>query len=187
MPGVDASLGDRDPVQGAVELAVAAAVEAVALVFAGAGVEWGDAGVASQLGVGSEAGDRADLAEQLRGAQGPAAGKLEQPWRERLRARPQFALELADRAGQAAATSEQVAGGPHLRCLLSAGELPCDPIDPDGAVERAQRHRQGRVELVQVPAQPLLARRRSATRSSRWSTEQLQLPQRLLAGTRTVQ
>ena len=31
---VDAALGDRDPVQGAVELAVAAAVEAVALVFA---------------------------------------------------------------------------------------------------------------------------------------------------------
>jgi len=31
---MDASLGDRDSVEGAVELAVAAAVEAVALVFA---------------------------------------------------------------------------------------------------------------------------------------------------------
>jgi hypothetical protein len=31
---VDAALGDGDPVEGAVELAVAAAVEAVALVFA---------------------------------------------------------------------------------------------------------------------------------------------------------
>ena len=31
---VDAALGDRDAVEGAVELAVAAAVEAVALVFA---------------------------------------------------------------------------------------------------------------------------------------------------------
>jgi len=43
---VDAALGDGDAVQGAVELAVAAAVEAVALVFAGAGVEGSDAGVA---------------------------------------------------------------------------------------------------------------------------------------------
>ena len=32
--GVDSALGDGDAVQGAVELAVAAAVEAVALVFA---------------------------------------------------------------------------------------------------------------------------------------------------------
>jgi hypothetical protein len=44
-------LGDRDAVQGAVELAVAAAVEAVALVFAGASVEWCDAGVTGQLRV----------------------------------------------------------------------------------------------------------------------------------------
>jgi hypothetical protein len=48
---VDAALCDGDPVQGAVELAVAAAVEAVALVFAGAGVEWCDAGVTGQLRV----------------------------------------------------------------------------------------------------------------------------------------
>jgi hypothetical protein len=34
---VVASLSDRDPVEGSVELAVAAAVEAVALVFAAAG------------------------------------------------------------------------------------------------------------------------------------------------------
>jgi hypothetical protein len=50
-------------------LSVAAAVEAVALVFAGAGVEWCDAGVAGELGVCAEAVDRADLAEQLRGAE----------------------------------------------------------------------------------------------------------------------
>jgi hypothetical protein len=55
---VDARLRDRDPVQGAVELAVAAAVEAVAAVFAGAGFERGDAGVAGELSVGVEALDR---------------------------------------------------------------------------------------------------------------------------------
>jgi hypothetical protein len=48
---VDAALGDRDPVQGAVELAVAAAVESVALSFAAAGVEGCDAGVAGELRV----------------------------------------------------------------------------------------------------------------------------------------
>ena len=46
---VDAALGDGDAVEGAVELAVAAAVEAVALVFAGAGVEGCDAGVAGEV------------------------------------------------------------------------------------------------------------------------------------------
>jgi hypothetical protein len=52
-------------VQRAVELAVAAAVESVALVFAGAGVERGDAGVAGQLSIRVEAVDRADFAEQF--------------------------------------------------------------------------------------------------------------------------
>ena len=81
---VHAALGDGDAVQGAVELAVAAAVETVALVFAGAGVEWCDAGVAGELRIRGEAVDRADLAEQFGGAQGSAAGELEQPWCERL-------------------------------------------------------------------------------------------------------
>ena len=80
---VDAALGDGDAVEGAVELAVAAAVEAVALVFAGAGVEGCDAGVAGELRVGWEAVDRADLAEQFGGAQGTATGKLKQPGRQR--------------------------------------------------------------------------------------------------------
>jgi hypothetical protein len=44
-------------------LAVAAAVEAVALVLAGACLEWCDAGVAGELCVGVEAVDRADLAQ----------------------------------------------------------------------------------------------------------------------------
>jgi hypothetical protein len=62
-------------VQGAVELAVAAAVEAVALVFAAAGVEGCDAGVAGELRVGVEAVDRSDLAEQLRGSERPCGSQ----------------------------------------------------------------------------------------------------------------
>jgi len=81
-----AALRDRDAVEGAVQLAVAAAVESVSLVFAGAGVEWCDASVAGELGVRAEAVDRPDLGEQLGGADGAAAGQLQQPWRECLRA-----------------------------------------------------------------------------------------------------
>ena len=48
---MDAALGDRDSVEGAVELAVAAAVESVALSFAAAGIEGCDAGVTGELGI----------------------------------------------------------------------------------------------------------------------------------------
>jgi len=137
---VDAALGDGDAVEGAVELAVAAAVEAVALVFAGAGVEGCDAGVACELGVGWEAVDRADLAQQLRGAERSAAGQLEQPRRDRCRACVEVAVELADRATQRAAAAEQIACDPHLRRLLTAGQPPSHPVEPDGAVERPEGH-----------------------------------------------
>ena len=76
---VDACLCDRDAVQGAVELAVAATVEPVALVLAGAGFERCDAGVAGKLGVCVEALDRADLGEQFGGAEWAAAGQLTMP------------------------------------------------------------------------------------------------------------
>src|SRR5207244_9007386 len=114
------------PVQGAVELAVAAAVEAVALVFAGAGVEWCDAGVAGKLRVCWEAVDRADLAEQLRGAQGTTAGKLQQPGRQCGRACVELAVELADRAGQCPAAADEVACDPHLCGLFASRELPAE-------------------------------------------------------------
>jgi hypothetical protein len=93
---VDASLRDRDPVQGAVQLAVAAAIEPVALVLARAGVERCDAGVAGKLGIGAEAGDRSDFAEQLGGGQAAAAGQFEQPRRGRRGLRFEFAVELCD-------------------------------------------------------------------------------------------
>jgi hypothetical protein len=102
---VDAALGDRDPVQRAVELAVAAAVEAVALVFAGARIQRCDAGVAGELRVGCEAVDRSDLAEQLGGTERSATGQLKQPGCERLGACLQLAVELADRVRQRAAAA----------------------------------------------------------------------------------
>ena len=52
---VAAGAGDDDAMKRRVDLAVAAAVEPVALVLAGAGVERGDAGVAGELRVRLEA------------------------------------------------------------------------------------------------------------------------------------
>ncbi len=66
-------MGDRDLVEGSIELAVAAAVEALALDATAAGFERGDAGVAGELGVACEACDRTDLAEQLCGSHWSAA------------------------------------------------------------------------------------------------------------------
>src|SRR5262249_57658423 len=65
---VDAALGDRDPVQGAVELAVAAAVEPGTAPLAGAGLERGDAGVAGGAGGVGGTPRRGELAEALCGA-----------------------------------------------------------------------------------------------------------------------
>jgi len=95
---MDAALRHGDPVQGAVELPIAAAVEPVAPALARAGLERSDAGVAGELGVACEALDRADLAEQLGGAERSAAGQLEQARGERLRARLELALECDDLA-----------------------------------------------------------------------------------------
>ena len=145
---VDAALRDRDSVQGAVELAVAAAVEPVALLLAGAGFEWGDAGVTGQLGVACEAVDRADLAEQLGRAERAAAGEREQPRRGRLGARLQLALEFGDRTGQLSAAPKEVASDPHLGRLFAMGEPPSEPLEPDAAVERPERHQERRISHV---------------------------------------
>jgi hypothetical protein len=71
---VHAALGDCDPVEGAVELAVAAAVEAVASVFPRACVQWCDAGVAGELGVGAKRSIGPILPSSLAALSGPQPG-----------------------------------------------------------------------------------------------------------------
>jgi hypothetical protein len=74
--GIQSALGDRESVQRAVELAVAAAVEAVAVCLSGGG--GGRAGGAGELGVGGEAVSSGDLADQLGRGQRAAAAFGEQ-------------------------------------------------------------------------------------------------------------
>ena len=76
--GVAAGAGERDAVNGGVDLAVAAAVEAVAVGLAGADGDRRDAGGACELGVGGEAVGAGDLADELGGGQRPEAGLGEQ-------------------------------------------------------------------------------------------------------------
>jgi hypothetical protein len=71
--GVAAGSGDGDAVNGGVDLAVAAAVEPVAVGLARADWDWCDACRARKLGVGREAFGAGDLADQLRGRERPEA------------------------------------------------------------------------------------------------------------------
>jgi hypothetical protein len=52
---------------------------------------------------------------------------------------------------------DQVAGEPHLQLLLAPRKPTRNALQLRGAVEAPQRHLVGRVELMQMPTQPLLA------------------------------
>ena len=66
-------------------------------------------------------------------------------------------VELGDLAVERAATGDELARESHLELLLLAGEPAADALQVGGAGEHPQRHLVGRVELVQVPAQPLMS------------------------------
>ncbi len=68
----------------------------------------------------------------------------------------QLAIELEDRAGEAAAAADELAGDPYLDALIVSSEPPREPVEPHGPVERSGGESERGVELVQVPAQPLL-------------------------------
>ena len=103
-------------------------------------------------------------------------GKPEQLWCDRARPCLQLVVELEDRSGEAAAPAEQFACDPHLGRLLATGERAAEPLQPDCAVERTERDLEGRVELVQVPAQPLLAATSFVDEVGAMGDQQLQLP-----------
>ena len=75
---VPAALDDGQLVQCGVELPVSVAVEAVASLLAGGGIERCDAGEARELRVGAKSSDPAGLADELSGDQSSAALQLEE-------------------------------------------------------------------------------------------------------------
>ena len=81
--------------------------------------------------------DAGDLADQLGGGQRAAAG-LSSSSAARVRDQGrELAFELADRAGQLADPADQLAGDPHPRCLLGAGEPAAEAVQPDAPVQAA--------------------------------------------------
>ena len=136
--GVEAAFADGEAVQGAVELAVAAAVEAVA-----------DRVRPEEAGIGADPAIRASfasVAKRSTPAISPtsfAAISTPQPrsassrgatWATRQR---EFALERVDRLGQLADAAQLVARDPHPGGLLGAREAASEPL-------RASARRSGR-------------------------------------------
>jgi hypothetical protein len=102
--GVAAGAGDGDAMDRGVDLAVAAAVQAMAVGLAGADGDRRDAGGAGEFGVGREAGGAGDLADELGRRERPQAGLGEQLWRDLGDQVGDVALERLDRVRELAVT-----------------------------------------------------------------------------------
>lgn len=134
-----------------------------------------------------EAIDRADLGKQLGGSERAATRQLEQR-RRRLRGPPlELAVELEDRAGQLAAMHDQFARDPHLHLRWPAGEPTADTIKMHRSVERFRGDEECWVELMQVPAQPLLRAAALVDEIIAMVDQQFQLSKRLLVRARAAQ
>ena len=151
--GVVAGLGEREAVERAVELAVAAGVEAVAI---GASRGRGDrrgAGDAGELGVAGEACDAGDLADQLGGGQRAAAAVGEQPRRERGDERGEFGSRSVI-ARVSSRTRRSSSRAMRTRAVCSArARRAGDARLPAWRGQRAQRDLELGPEVVQLPAQ----------------------------------
>jgi hypothetical protein len=60
-------------------------------------------------------------------------------------------VEVADRARERTDARNQFARKAHLELLVLAGEPAADTLEVRGPGEQPQRHREGRIELVEVP------------------------------------
>jgi hypothetical protein len=168
-----AALHDRDPVQGAVELAVAASVEPVSLPATRGSRDRGDAGMAGEVGLAREALDVGRLGEDLGRGQGAAALQ-----REQLRGAPSH--ESAELGFQARALARELARHPHPRLLVQPGEPPADALQPAQPVQRPGRDVQLRDQIVQVPAQSVLHARALADQVLAVVEQQLDLKRPLV-------
>src|SRR3954451_23727756 len=128
--GVAAGASDGDAVDGGVDLAVAAAVEAVAVGLARADRDRRQTGGAREFGVGGEAAGAGDLADELGGGQWPEAGLGEQLRRDLGDQAGDLGLECLDRLRELADAAQFVAGDAHAHRLLGAREPTGDARAP---------------------------------------------------------
>ena len=137
---------------------------------------------ARKLGVRAEAVDRADLGEQLGGDDAGAAGQLEQCWCKLGSTLFELVVELADHPVQRPAAADELARQPRLHLSWLTVEPATHPLELGGPAELPQRDLEGRVERVQVPAQPLLTASPLVDQIVAVIDQQLQITQNLLAG-----
>jgi hypothetical protein len=146
VPGgwVRLSLADRDAVKGAVELAVAAAIESVASAVSRGGGDRGDAGEAGELGVGAEAPRPGGLGDLLgAGSRRPTRGRSG-PWS--LLGASETAAEAIEPDDPIEATGRELQLGPEVvqvpaQAALVLGAGPDEilavveqELDPQGAL-----------------------------------------------------
>jgi hypothetical protein len=96
------------------------------------------------------------ISEQLCGGDGAAAGQLEQRWGCLLDALLEFEVESGDRLVHRAAAGDELARDADLNRFGLAGEPAPDALEMRSPAEHPGGDCERRVELVEVPAQPLL-------------------------------
>jgi hypothetical protein len=152
------ALGDGDPVQRGVELAIAAAVEALTVAASGGRGDRSGPALAGEVLVGREALGAGGATDDRGGRDHAAAFQRKQAGPLVSDQALELALERLDGAGEFPDATQFIARDPHARGLLQRAQAPRDPIQPHGTVERAGRDLclQLGVELEQVPAQAAL-------------------------------
>ena len=151
-----AHLRDRDAVQGGVQLAVAATVQAVAIGAAARDRHGGDAGVHGEARLAGEAQGACGLANEAGGGETTAAGQGEQLGGELGGELRDLALQGVDLHREAAAAACEVEGDAHLHPGRQGGERLLEAGQPAGAAQGLGRHLERHAEVVQVPAQAAL-------------------------------
>jgi hypothetical protein len=154
---VDPAARDRDDVQGAVELAVAATVQAVAVASPGGSRNRCDAGQPGELSVAGEALCARGLADQDRGAQRATAGLCEQLWAMGANEVAQLALERLGFPCERGDALDLLASDTDPGGLWQRPEPAGDALQLAGVVELARWNLrlELRVEHHEVPAQPV--------------------------------
>jgi hypothetical protein len=156
--GVAAQAGDGDAMDGRVDLAVAAAIEAVAVGLAGADGDRSDAGGARELGVCGEPVRAGDLADKLGRGERPQTGLAEQLRRDLVDEGADLCLERLERLGELADAAQLVTRDADARGLLGAREPSGDARAPGAVEQRAARQSQFGPEVVQMPLQRVVER-----------------------------
>src|ERR1700716_2042319 len=146
-------LGDGDPMQGGVELAVAARVEPMVIVVPRPDRDGSAAVVPGEGSPGSEVADGPDLADDLGRGQHSAALQRQQDGNQRPDQLAQLCLQLlysyAELPDPAQQLTSQLCHPPRM-----AGQPRLQLAQAGGPAERADLV--ARLQLVQVPAQPVL-------------------------------